>query len=209
MSTITSSNSTLDYYDENADLFADTTAFVDMSSHYKKFLPNIPANGRILDLGCGTGRDSSAFLDMGFDVLAVDASDEMVKKAKELFGIQVQKMRFEELGFEAEFDGVWACASLLHVPFENLQAVITKALAALKENGTMYISFKYGDGERVKDGRFFTDMNEERLTSVFQKTQTNIEIETWVTSDVRKKRDMENWLNALVHKKSTRKTPCA
>lgn len=112
-------NRTIDYYNKNAEVFFQDTACADMSYLYKQFLPLIPVGGRILDLGCGSGRDSRYFLEQGFQVTAIDGSAELCRLASKYIGQEVLCMVFRDLAFENCFDGVWACASLLHVPRDS------------------------------------------------------------------------------------------
>src|SRR5512140_122033 len=114
---------TLDYYEENAEAFDQRTRDVDMSPIYEEFLPLLPAGGYILDAGCGTGRDSAEFLKRGFRVLAMDASKAMVARAAKRIGQPVLNISFAQMQFDHEFDGVWACASLLHVPRREMPQV--------------------------------------------------------------------------------------
>lgn len=114
-----SDNRTLDYYNENAEAFFQNTACADMRHLYKRFLPLIPAGGRILDLGCGSGRDSRYFIEQGFQVTAADGSEALCRLASRYIGQEVLCMDFRDLAFKNCFDGVWACASLLHVPREG------------------------------------------------------------------------------------------
>src|SRR5215471_3039377 len=158
--------STVGYYDAHAAEFCENTVSLDMTELYAPFLRDIPAGGRILDAGCGSGRDSLAFLRKGYHVVSIDASAEMVNAATKLTGQEARILRFDALDFESEFDGIWACASLLHVARQELSPVLARLTRALKPNGVLYISFKYGDCERMEGGRFFDDLNETLLSAV-------------------------------------------
>jgi SAM-dependent methyltransferase len=137
--------STLAYYDSQSEEFCQRTATLDMSRFYAPFLELMPAGGSILDAGCGSGRDSLAFLQKGYRVVSMDASPAMVKAAAALIGKTVRLLTFAEMDFDAEFDGIWACASLLHVPREHLSCILARFARALKSNGAFYLSFKYGN----------------------------------------------------------------
>jgi len=188
-------NSTIDFYNENAQSFFDNTVNADLSEIYDKFLGNLPDGGSILDAGCGSGRDSKAFIDKGFEVTAFDASEEMARMASDYTGLSVYEMTFQDVDWQDKFDGIWACASLLHVPMNELGLVFDKLLQALKKDGVICCSFKYGDTERTKDGRFFSDLDERRLR---QLVGYKANIETWITKDVRPGRDDEKWLDAII-----------
>lgn len=191
---------TIEYYQQHAQKFFSSTVNVDMDSLYQPFIKNIPAGGRILDAGCGSGRDSKAFLQKGFQVEAFDASPEMVNLASQYAEIPVVQMTFSDVDIAERFDGIWCCASLLHVSAEELPDVMSKLARALKPGGTWYVSFKYGETERVKDGRHFTDLNEQRLDKLLASLTDIVLDSRWKTVDKRPDRD-EMWLNAILQKK--------
>ena len=194
-------NQTLSYYNENAKAFTDGTVNVDFSYAQNKFLDKLDKDAYILDFGCGSGRDAKYFFDKGYSVEAVDGSEELCKIASEYAGIEVKTLLFQDLNENAKYDAIWACSSILHLSYEELVDVMKKMLMALKENGLIYTSFKYGDFEGVRNGRFFIDMREESITKLVQEVE-GIEIEeTWITSDVRPGRGEEKWLNLFLRKK--------
>lgn len=185
---------------EIAQDFIEGTVNIEFNEVHQRLLRCIPAGGKVLDLGCGSGRDSKAFIAQGYQVVAVDGSVEMCKAASELIGQEVVCIRFEELQYVEEFDGIWASASLLHVAFGELENVIGKVKRALKVGGAAYMSFKYGDYEGERNGRYFTDMNEERMGQVFEGVGGLEVIEMTVGTDVRAGREGERWLNVVVRK---------
>ena len=191
---------TLEFYNQNAESFFNDTIQVDMSELYRPFVQRVKPGGRILDAGCGSGRDAKAFLAMGFQVDAMDASVEMVKLASQFTGLPVKQQTLESITDIERYDGIWACASLLQLPEALLPKVFTQFEAALKPMGVWYMSFKYGRGEREKDGRVFTDLNEERLKELLTHCHCLAMVEQWVTVDKRPDRD-ERWLNVVVCKK--------
>ncbi|PSV56459.1 bifunctional 2-polyprenyl-6-hydroxyphenol methylase/3-demethylubiquinol 3-O-methyltransferase UbiG [Photobacterium sp. GB-3] len=190
---------TIQYYNDNAQSFVDGTVNVDMEALYSPFVKLLPDNALILDAGCGSGRDTKAFLSMGFDVEAIDASEEMVRHATAYTGINVKQQTFQDIYASNSYDAIWACASLLHVPQEQLLVVFSRLEKALKAGGVWYFSFKYGNEERVKDGRTFTDMNEESIRVLLSQFPTLMEESVWLTLDARPDRD-EKWLNVIVRK---------
>jgi len=191
---------TLDFYERNGAKFAAQTQPLDMSGFYKPFLAQMRAHGHILDAGCGSGRDTKAFLERGYQVTAFDASQTLVNIASAYPGLPVRKMTFQEMAFHNEFDGVWACASLLHIPLDELAGVLVRCANALKSGGVLYLSFKYGDGQRIaEDGRQFTDMNEARLTRLLQSDKSLALDTVWTNADSRPGRN-EVWLNAIARK---------
>lgn len=191
---------TIDYYNNNAYQFAKGTKDVDFSDIQKKFLSYLSVGDKILDFGCGSGRDTKFFLDNGFFVDAVDGSEELCKLASEFAGIQVQKMFFSELNCTDVYDGIWACASILHVPMGQLPDIFRRMINAIHDDGIIYTSFKYGTGEIKRGERFFSDFTEKTMNSFltqFPELQTR---EMWVTTDVRPGRGEEKWLNLIFQK---------
>lgn len=192
-------NQNSDYYNKNADLFFNSTYQVEMESLYAPFLRYLPQHASILDLGCGSGRDTLAFKNFGYQVEAIDYSEELVAKARQLTGLPVQLGSFYELAEQAKYDGVWACASLLHCERDQLSAVLQRILMALKPGGICYMSFKYGDQNREKDGRSFTDLNEQLAHDLLQSFDQVLLLQQWITVDKRPDR-AEEWLNILFKK---------
>lgn len=196
--------STTRWYDDNAETFAERTQFLDMSHLQDKFLAHIPKGGTILDAGCGAGRDSKAFLDKGFDITAIDASANLAKVAEAFTGRPVTVMHFQEVAWEKAFDGVWACASLLHVPKRELPDVFRRLARALKPGGVLYASFKSGTGERTdaKSGRLFTDMTEDDVRELVQKVPMLVPLTVWTSADIRMEEHL-GWVNLLLRSAQT------
>ena len=187
---------TIDYYNKHAEEFTASTVEIDMESLYPPFLAELPEGARILDVGCGSGRDTLAFKNKGYHIDAIDYSEELIKKATELTGIQVKYQSFYELSEVAVYDGIWACASLLHCQRHRLAEVLQRLLRALKPGGVIYMSFKYGDSDREKGGREFTDLNECQAEELLEKFSHVSLIHQWIMVDKRPERE-EQWLNLL------------
>ena len=193
-------NETLTYYNQNADAFIAGTQNADMSEHYRFFLKHITPGGKLLDLGCGSGRDSAYFSALGFDVTAIDGSDELCKRVKENYGIEVLCMRFEDITFQSEFNSVWACASLLHVQKADMPNILAKVSESLKPGGVLYASFKYGSDERISNDRFFNNYTECDIDSLLTAENQLTLLEYWITEDVRPEHSGEKWLNFIAKK---------
>lgn len=192
---------TITYYNSNAKAFAAGTVSVDFESTQKRFTDKLPQKSVILDFGCGSGRDTKYFISQGYLVEAVDGSVELCRLASEYTGIDVKNMSFHELAEVEKYDGIWACSSILHLPVKELADVMRKMVTALKTNGIIYTSFKYGTFSGERNGRYFTDMTENTFTDFIEKIE-NVGIEEmWVTSDVRPNRGEEKWLNLILRKK--------
>ncbi|WP_194756653.1 class I SAM-dependent methyltransferase [Aliidiomarina indica] len=191
----------IDYYNKNAHAFDFDTAEVDMAPLYQEFLPLLPAGAHIVDAGCGTGRDALAFQAQGFRVTAFDASEALVTIAKQRLGSGcVQQTAFLDFSVKQPADAMWACASLLHVPFSELPKTFSHLADQLKRGGLFYCSFKYGDHEVEREGRTFTNMNEARLQKVIADSDLS-PTKVWISNDARPHRDHDRWLNAVLVKK--------
>ena len=192
---------TLTYYNQNAQLFVSATVSVDFTVTQVRFTARLPQGGSILDFGCGSGRDTKCFLSQGFQVEATDGSEELCKLATEYTGILVKHMLFQELDVVEQYDGVWACSSILHLPLEELIPVLKKIARALKPQGIIYTSFKYGNFAGERNGRYFTDMTETSFAALMQDIAALEIEEQWITSDVRPGRGEEKWFNVILRKK--------
>jgi len=193
------SNKTLDYYNQNAEAFIKGTVSVDFKETQDRFLDALPGK-RVLDFGCGSGRDAKYFIDAGMDVAATDGSKELCKSASVYAGITVKHMLFQELDEIDQYDGIWACSSILHLPKTELKEVLGKMIRALRSKGIIYTSFKYGDFEGERNGRYFTDFTIDSFKDYIKDVE-NIAIEDyWMTGDVRPGREEEKWLNLILRK---------
>ena len=193
-------NETLDYYNTYASEFTADTQNCDMTEKYMPFLDRVKAGGHILDLGCGSGRDSYQFMQRGYQVTAMDGSEALCRVASELTGLPVHHMLFQDIAWQNEFDGIWACSSLLHCYKDELPTVLQKVADSLKLGGTLYVSFKYGDFEGSRNGRYFTNLTEDTLAKLLQEIPELRILETAVTGDVRPGREHELWLNVIIEK---------
>lgn len=191
----------MNYYDKHADSYISTTVSLDMSVQYSLFLPFLPQGGSILDAGCGSGRDSLYFLEHGYKVEAFDISVAMVKYARALTGLAVRKLSFKELDYDSDFDGIWACASLLHVPRTELPAVFGLLHRALKPQGLLYCSFKDWEEDFSTDGRSFTCFTEQGFQAFLSELSFFELVQVSHSQDVREGRADERWLNVLLRKK--------
>jgi SAM-dependent methyltransferase len=193
-----------EYYNQHSTAFIATTRDVDMADARGRFLAAAPSRSggsvRILDAGSGSGRDALAFRVLGCDVKAFDASPAMVAATQAHAAVPTRLMRFEEFAWDHPFEGIWACASLLHVSTVDLPKVIDRLAAHLVPGGALYLSFKRGTGERVKDGRRFTDMTAESMAALLDGCGAFTEPDIWESRDCRPGRASEVWINAVVKK---------
>ena len=207
---------TIQYYNENAESYFDGTVNALLQEQLNRFLNYIPKGGRILDLGCGSGRDTKYFLEQGYLVDAIDGSEELCKMASRYTGISVMNKTFDEVKDYERYDGIWACASLLHVPVMQMFNLIEDLAYSLKPQGVIYIAMKYGEFSGYRSGRFFADWTPRALKALINSCEYNVDVETstgyrttrerlslldiWETGDVRPERNSENWVNVLAEK---------
>ena len=194
---------TLDYYNKNSEEYFNSTLNVDMTNTYKPFLKLVPKDGKILDLGCGSGRDSMNFMKLGYEVIAVDGAKKLAKRASVLLGKEVIVSTFEELELKEKFHGIWACASLLHIKREDLKTVLNNLYNNLDDNGVFYMSFKYGEKEYVDDkNRYFNCFTDESIISfINENTKYNI-LGLYITEDKLGRVNEVKWVNLICNKKS-------
>ncbi|WP_428503570.1 DUF3427 domain-containing protein [Roseateles sp.] len=190
---------TASYYERYAANFFAETVGVDMKPLHHRFLQGLAPQAHILDAGCGSGRDARAFADLGYRVTAFDASAELVRLASDHCGFDVQLRRFEDLCEVAQYDAIWCCASLLHVPPTALPGTLARLWQSLRAGGRVYLSFKSGSGERIHNGRRFTDANEELIRQWFATLPGVLGIDVWLTKDQRPDRD-DSWINVIARR---------
>ena len=194
-------NKTLDYYNKNAPQFISSTLTVDFTQTQDHFLKLLPPYSLILDFGCGSGRDTKYFLSKGYRVDAIDGSEKLVEAASNYTGIEVRHMLFQELDEVSKYDGIWACSSILHLSKEELAGVFGRMSVALKSEGIVYTSFKYGEFEGWRNGRYFTDFTEETFAEFVKNIRTLDVEECWITNDVRPDYGEEKWLNLILRQR--------
>jgi len=192
----------IEYYNKHANEYFHKTVDIDMQDHWDAFTCLLPEGASILDLGCGSGRDSAYFLSCGYDVTMLDASYEMCNLASIHTGQEVLNLSYENMDFYNVFDGIWACASLVHIPRNRIDGILQKIIRALKINGIMYMSFHYGDFEGIREGRYFTDYRGRTLRELIMR-QANVEL-----IDIQKRKDSRitevdaerYWIYAIIRK---------
>ncbi|MEM0977042.1 MAG: methyltransferase domain-containing protein [Pseudomonadota bacterium] len=141
----------------------------------RRFMDAVPPSGRVLDLGCGTGNSAYQMAVAGFDVVATDASGEMVTHARERYKIDARQATFDDLSEENTYDGVWANFSLLHAERRHFPSHLTSVRRALKTDGIFHIGMKLGSGEhRDGIGRFYCYYSEQDLSAHLQHARFDI-----------------------------------
>ena len=191
-------NDTLKYYDDNIDSYKEQW-LNDFTKNYNFEIPDIflsylSENSHILDLGCGTGRDSKYFINKGYQVTSIDGSYEMCNIARSLLKKEVEQINFLDIDYKEKFDGVFACASLLHLDNEDLIVVLKKISSALKQNGILYTCFKYGDSTRVDKGRFYNEMNEAKFLDLIKNIENLKIIKSWISEQYKSDTKFLNYI---------------
>ena len=188
---------TKQYYSTNYDIYISSTKDVDMTEHYNRFLPYLSQGAKILDIGFGSGRDMLYFASKGYDVIGVDNVAEFVDSAKAK-GLNAHLCDFHNLPYNAQFDGIWACASLLHS--NDLPLAFNNLYNALKTGGHIYLSMKYGTGTSVENGRFYQYIDEQKLEELCQESNLAI-VEIYRSQDLLKRDN--GWINAVLQRNAT------
>lgn len=190
----------IEYYNKNAKQYIDNTFKIEMKELYFPFERYLNPQAKVLDLGSGTGRDSIYFQNQGYDVYAVDASIELVNFAKQYLGNRAINATFQGFVPKDNFDGIWACASLLHLEDDELIKIIKKYIDYLNKDGIFYISFKKRNKSYTKDGRYFNCFSKSRFQKFIKEISNLKNIEMFYSNDQRKERNQEVWLNVILKK---------
>lgn len=185
------------FYEANAEAFFRGSVDADMAAGWQAFAALLKPGDRVLDAGCGSGRDALALSRMGFDVTAMEASPRLADLARRHTGLPIHVLTFDQIAWRDAFEGVWACASLLHVPRAELPSVMTRIREAIVPGGVFWMSFKYGTAEREVEGRLFTDLDETGAEALLAQVGGLDLISMTVTQDVRPGRTHERWLSLL------------
>lgn len=187
----------IDYYERYANAYYENTVEWSMEEVLSRFIELLPENAEVLDLGCGSGRDTVALEDAGCYVTPMDGSMEMCRLAEIQTDKEVLHMTFAEMDFDEVFDGIWACASLLHVRSEDMDDIMRRVMNALVPGGILYMSFHYGEQEEYRNGRLFHDFTERSMRQVLEKQPDARLLDIWATEDAGG-REGNKWLNVLV-----------
>ena len=188
----------INYYEENAQSFILDTLHVDMDSIYKPFIKKLNKGASILEIGCGSGRDLLFFKKAGFTLTGLEPCKALAEHARGYAQVQVIEETIQNLKCDKKFDAVWACASLLHIPSNELKSSLDKISQLMSQDGIFYASFKHGEFEGFRSGRFF---NFQTIESIKKYITDSLKIvKHWVSSDQRKERKDE-WLNIIMSKR--------
>lgn len=182
------------YYSCNSEKYITSTQNVNMAEHYTHFTKYLNTGATILDVGFGSGRDMMYFTNNGYAVVGIDNVNDFIIHAKSL-GLNAVLGDFHALPYNSDFDGIWACASLLHS--DNLQLAFDNLVKALKSGGYIYLSMKYGQGCSIENGRFYQYMDEQELEQQCKRTNLTI-VETYYSGDLLNRN--YGWINTILKK---------
>jgi len=195
---------TIDYYNNNALDYFYQTINADMSKQYELFLKYLNNNSKILDFGCGSGRDTLYFKNLGYEVDAIDGSIELCKLASKFTNITVKCMDFKDFKMVDYYDGIWACATLLHLPKKDLISILNNLRDSIKNDGIIYASVKNGSGAEItSEGRFYSYYTNEEFTNICSKANLNV-IDFYSSKSVINLNENKYW-NSYILKKWKRR----
>ena len=186
------------YYESNAERYAAETISVDMSEQYQRFLPLLKDGVKLLDVGSGSGRDACYFQKQGYQVTALEPSKNLCREIRKVFSGEIMCSDIQNYQPAERYDGIWACASLIHLQEEEVLQFFEKIDQYLDDNGIIYISGKNGiPTGKVEDGRFFLEFTEQLVEKILTvNKQLKLE-QLWYTEDVRGRRGFR-WLNVVL-----------
>lgn len=186
------------YYESNAERYAAETLSADMSEQYQRFLPLLKDGVKLLDVGSGSGRDACYFQKQGYQVTALEPSKNLCREIRKVFSGKIMCSDIQNYQSTERYDGIWACASLIHLQEEEVLQFFEKIDQYLDDNGIIYISGKNGisTGE-VEDGRFFLEFTDQLIEKILTvNKQLKLE-QLWYTEDVSGRRGFR-WLNVVL-----------
>lgn len=186
------------YYESNAERYAAETISADMSEQYQSFLPLLKKGAKILDVGSGSGRDVCYFQKQGYQATALEPSKNLCREIRKVFSGEIVCSDIQDYRPAERYDGIWACASLIHLQEEEVLCFFKKIDMYLNDNGIVYASGKSGisTGE-VEDGRFFLEFTEQLVEKILTvNKQLQLE-QLWYTEDVSGRRGFR-WLNVVL-----------
>ncbi|MEE3420939.1 MAG: class I SAM-dependent methyltransferase [Lachnospiraceae bacterium] len=193
-------NTTIAYYNEHAQEYIEKSRDLGDQRVEDYFLSLLPHSARILDFGCGSGRDLKYFREHGFRAEGTDGSEEICYRASQYTGTKVRKLRFLDLEDLQSFDGIWARASIMHLRRSELPAVFYRMTNALVDGGIIYASFPYGSFEGTKDGCWYTYMDENRIRKIIDSINSLSIEDAWFSRAADPEKAQTTWMNLILRK---------
>jgi predicted TPR repeat methyltransferase len=190
----------IDYYNKYAANVFEESVGLDTGEPIREFLSFLDEGDTILDLGCGSGRDSLSFYEQGYDVTPLDGAEGMCRLAQIHTGLDVLQMTYEEMEFDGAFDGVWAYNSLIHIPKPELPGIFKRVAKALEEDGIFFLSMRLGDSDGFRGERYFNAFSERELRSLLEQDGYFKVEKEWVSNDIRANHPNTKWIHILARK---------
>lgn len=188
----------MDYYEKNAKEYVESTKNADMSAAREAFLRYMKKGGRILDLGCGSGRDLRYFLAEGYEAEGLEPCKAICAILSEDAALKIHHSDIQSFVPEKPYHGIWACASLLHLTGEEFMDFFSHIGWFLLPGGILYFSGKKGiQTGMASDGRYFLEFSDELMRELFEKNSHLKVLESWESEDVTGRRDF-TWRNVIV-----------
>ena len=186
------------YYESNAEHYAAETFSADMSEQYQRFLPLLKKGAKILDVGSGSGRDACYFQKHGYQVTALEPSKNLCKEIRKVFSGEIICSDIQNYRPKERYDGIWACASLIHLQEEEILRFFEKIDLYLNDNGVVYVSGKNGipTGETA-DGRYFLEFTEGLVGKILAVNDRMKLEELWYSEDVSDRKGFR-WMNIIL-----------
>lgn len=196
----TLSERTLADYEARAAAFWEGTRDHDVSQNMNCLLDALgPGRHRILDFGCGPGRDLKVFRDAGHEAVGLDACPSFVDHARDYSGCEVLQQNFLQLDLpQGGFDGIFANASFFHVPSAQMPAVLDAFHHSLRPGGHLFMSNPRGAGEGFNGRSYVTFLELEDYARLLQ--QAGFELLTHYYRPPGLPRDQQPWLALLAHR---------
>ena len=189
----------IDYYDRYAVPYYEETVDFSMEEQLERFIELLPESADVLDLGCGSGRDTVFLEEEACVVTDMDGSEKICELASIHTGKEVLHLKVEDMEFDDVFHGIWACAVLGHFTPDEVKGVMDKILKALKDDGILYFSVKKGERNGKYNGRYFYDYDREALNNLLDAFPNIKVLDIWKTNDVRADKS-DRWFNVLLRK---------
>lgn len=194
-------NSTINYYNQNAQEYALKVSGANMSADLNSLIESLPKNSdiKLLEIGAGGGRDLKYMRGRGLNVVPLEPSNELANLIEEEQGVKVVRQKVQDMSYENEFDGVYAIASLLHIPKNEILDVLKRIKSSLKENGVFLLTLKEGVGESLDNqDRFFSYYAVDEIKEILEEAGFN-NISFNKNNDMLKRADTQ-WITTMCSK---------
>ena len=193
---------TIQSYNKFAKNYVDSTFDTILQYQLTQFTSFLKG-GKVLDAGAGSGRDSIYLKEEGFTVSAIDISSEIAKEAKKKTKVNIKEMDLRKLDFkDKSFDGIWCCASFIHIPKKDTEKTLKEFNRVLKEQGVLYLGLREGTSEGLEPSTnlsreevFISYYTQNEIESLIKETDFDI-----ITSYIEQDNEGNSWINLFARK---------